>query len=62
NEVIKVINGESSFDREMLSGMIKDKENQILELNETIEKLEKQLESKKVEHAELEALQKHCNR
>ncbi|MED4378706.1 hypothetical protein [Schinkia azotoformans] len=59
NEVIKVINGESSFDRDMLSEMINDKQKEISELNEKIEQLEQQLESKKVEHAELEALQKH---
>ncbi|RAV06622.1 recombinase family protein [Paenibacillus sp. YN15] len=58
-EVLKVIMGESSFDRDMLSGLIKKKEQEVGELKEEHAKLEQELAAKKVERTEMEALQRH---
>jgi site-specific DNA recombinase len=58
-EVIKVIMGQSPLDRAMLSGLIKDKENEVLDLQLKTKKVQQELDSKKVEYAEMEALQKY---
>lgn len=58
-EVMKVIMGQSPLDRDMLSGMMKDNENEILDLQAKTEKAQQELDSKKFEHAQMEALQKY---
>ncbi|WP_216857488.1 hypothetical protein [Paenibacillus tritici] len=57
DEVLKVVLGQSQFDRELLNGMIKEKEEEVLKIQETIRLAEQVLRSKKVEQVEIQALQ-----
>lgn len=56
-EVLDVIMGKSSFDRDMLNSMIHDKENEILEVQTKWNTARQVIESKKMERVEVEALQ-----
>lgn len=56
-EVMDVIMGKSSFNRDMLNSMIQDKENEILEVQSKLENVKQEIESKKLERVEVEALQ-----
>jgi hypothetical protein len=58
-EVIRVVMGQSPLDREMLSGLIKDKENEILDIQLKTNKIQQELNFKKVERTQMEALQKY---
>ncbi|MFI8711983.1 recombinase family protein [Brevibacillus brevis] len=56
-EVLAVIMGKSSFDRDMLNDMIQDKENEILEIQTKLKAAQQALDSKEMEQVEVEALQ-----
>lgn len=58
-EVLKVIMGESTFDRDMLSGLIKKKELEIVDLRAMRDNMEQELAAKKVERIEMETLQQY---
>jgi site-specific DNA recombinase len=58
-EVIKAISGESKFSDETLNELIEETKRKIMEIQYMIDRAEKELESKKIEHAEIEILQSH---
>lgn len=57
DEVLKVIMGKSPLDREMVNEMVKKKESEVSLLLAKLEMFEQELNSKKVEQVEIQALQ-----
>ncbi|ACJ34738.1 MULTISPECIES: hypothetical protein [Anoxybacillus] len=59
DEALKIIMGESLFDAKVVNDLINQKENELRELEESINKAKLDLESKKVELSEMEELQRY---
>ena len=59
SEVIKVINGESRFTADLLNGLIAETEQSIRGLADQIQFIQREMESKKMEEAEIQTLRQY---